>query len=433
MIEAPGIRYVRSGDATLAWQAIGEQPVDVIEVAGLFSHLEAKWEEPGLVRWISDVARFARVILFDRRGVGLSDRVTGDVAPTMEHLVADVESVLDAAGSREAVVVGIGDGGKTAAAFAAAHPERTRTLVLYNALPMRPQWALDRDMDEALAAIERGWGAGAAADLMGDTGLQAYFARVERRACTPHAAAIMMRAAFFEDLGDRLPTIRVPTVVHHFREHTGQPAEAARRAAEAIPGARHIEVSGYSADAQVRERRGLAALLEELVTGSIAVRDDERMLTAVLFTDIVGSTGKAAQLGNRRWKELLDEHDRLATRTVESARGRLVKTTGDGLLAHFDAAARAVGCARAMAAEALRLGLPLRVGLHVGDCDRRGDDIGGMTVHIAARVLALAGSNEVLVTSSVRDALVGTGLAFERRGQHALRGVPGRWMLYLAR
>jgi len=418
VLESPEARYVRSNGASLAWQVVGDHPVDVIEIAGMLTHLEAKWEEPGLVRWISDLARFSRVILFDRRGVGLSDHFSGDAAPTLADLVADVVAVLDAAASRRAIVVGISDGGKTAAAFAAAHPERTQALVLYNSIWLRPQWQpADASADEFVAAIEKEWGTGVMAGALGDDVLRAYCARVERRACTPTAAGAMLRTVLAEDLGDVLPRIHVPTIVHHFCEHPGVNVEAARRAANTIPGARLVEMPGYSADAQVRERRALANAIEELVTGAISIRDDDRVLAAVLFTDIVESTGRIADLGDRRWKEILDEHDRFAMRLVNDAGGRIVKNTGDGLLAIFDGAARAIGCARGLALEAVRLGIPIRVGLHVGDCERRGEDIGGMTVNIAARVLALAGRNEILVTSTVRDALVGTDVTFEVHGK----------------
>lgn len=208
-----------------------------------------------------------------------------------------------------------------------------------------------------------------------------------------------------------------------------QPAGAARLAAAAIPGARYLEIPRYSADAQVRERRGLAGAIEEVVTGTVSVRDDDRVLAEVLFTDIVDSTEKMAELGDLRWKELLDEHDRLADEAVDAARRHVVRNTGDGMLAYFDGAALAVGCVRAMMADARRIGLPLPVSVHVGDCERRGDDIGGTTVHIAARVLALSGANEVLVTSTVRDALV--DIATEARDETRLRAVPGSWLLFV--
>lgn len=429
MLEVPEVRYARSGEVSLAYQVVGEGPVDLVEVAGMFSHLEAKWEEPGLTRSVADLARFARVILFDRRGVGLSDGISGDRAPTLDDLVDDVAAVMDAAGSRNAVVVGVGDGGKIAAAFAAARPERCRALVLYNTIPLANDAAL-ADAARIVADIERGWGTGVMAERMGAAELRAYFARVERRACTPRAAMVMLHAMAVTDLTDRLPQIRVPTLVLHYRDHPGQPAEGARRAVAMIPGARYVEVPGYSADGQVRERRGLAAAIEEFLTGSASVADADRVLVAVLFTDIVGSTERAADLGDRRWRDLIDEHDRRVQRAVEAAGGCLVKTTGDGALARFDGAARAVRCAQALVAEAKRLGIPVRAGLHVGECDQRGDDIGGMTVNIAARVLALAGANEVLATSTLREALVGTEISFVARGEEALRGVPGTWQLF---
>jgi len=429
VIEAPEVRYVRNGGASLAYQVVGNGPIDLVEASGMFSHLEAKWEEPGLTRFIADLARFARVILFDRRGIGLSDRVTGDVAPTLDELVSDVAAVMDAVGSSKAVLLGVGDGGMIATAFAGAHPERTRAVVLYNSLPLFPFEDMV-DAEEILAAIERGWGTGAMATRMGAEELRSYFARIERRACTPRAASLMLRQILNTDLIDVLRTLSVPTLVHHYRDHPGQPASASRRAAALVPGAVYVEVPGYSADAQLRERRGLAAAIEELVTGTVSVTDGDRVLAAVLFTDIVDSTEHAAELGDLRWRELLDEHDRRVRRAVEAAAGRVIKTTGDGVLACFDGASRAVRCAQTLVSEAKRLGMPVRAGVHVGECERRGDDIGGMTVHVAARVLARAGANEILVTSTVRESLVGSDIPFDSRGTEALRGVPGAWGIF---
>jgi class 3 adenylate cyclase len=289
------------------------------------------------------------------------------------------------------------------------------------------------EFDENVGRVEREWGTGVMASLMGAEGLRSYFARVERRACTPNAAAVMLRARFDTDLGGVLPTLRVPTLIMHYRDHPAVPVEGARHAAASIPGARYIELPGYSADGQLRERRGLAAAIEQFLTGATSVVDTDRLLAAVLFTDIVGSTERAAELGDRRWREVLDEHDRRVRRAVEAAGGRVVKTTGDGVLACFDGAARAVRCAHALVSEAKRLGIPVRAGVHVGECERRGDDIGGMTVHVAARVLALAKADEVLATSTVREALVGTGIGFDLRGTETLRGVPGAWSVFVAR
>lgn len=430
MLEAPEVRYARNGDVSLAYQVVGNGPVDVVEVAGMFTHLEAKWEEPGLVRWMADLTRFARLILFDRRGVGLSDRTAGDAAPTVDELVSDVDAVMKAAGSDNAVVVGIGDGGVVATAFAAAYPQATKALVLYNAIVLVPP---ERGLDDAtIAQIRQEWGTGVMAARMGAEELRPYFARVERRACTPSAAASLAKSIFESRVEDSLPRIAVPTLVLHYRDHPGVSAAAAREVAAKIPDARYLEAPGYSADGAVRERRGLAAAIEELLTGAASVTDADRVLAAVLFTDIVGSTERAAGLGDRRWRDLLDEHDRIVRRSIEAAGGRVVKSTGDGALACFDGAARAVRCAQALLADAKRIGIPLRAAIHVGECERRGQDIGGMTVNIAARLLALAAADEVLTTSTVREALVGTTIAFESRGTETFRGVPGAWSVFAA-
>jgi class 3 adenylate cyclase len=433
VIDVPEVRYVRNGGVSLAYQVVGNGPIDILEMTGSLTHLEAKWEEPGLTRSVADLARFARVIVFDRRGIGLSDRIAGDTAPTLNELVGDVGAVMDAAGSREAVMLGVGDGAKIAAAFAALHPERTRALVLYNSLPLVVAEGEIHDADALIDEVERGWGTGVMASVMGAQDLRAYFARIERRACTPRAAAIMFHALLTTNLEELLPSIRVPTLVQHYRDHPGQPAKAARRTAAMIPGARYVEVPGWSADGQLRERRGLAAAIEEFLTGSASVTDTDRFLAAVLFTDIVRSTERAAELGDHRWREVLDEHDRRVRRAVEAAGGRFVKSTGDGVLASFDGVARAVRCAQALVDEAQHLGVPVRAGIHVGECERRGDDIGGMTVHVAARVLARAGINEVLVTSTAREALIGAGIDFDACGTETLRGVPGTWSLFVLR
>jgi len=275
MIEIPEVRYARNGSVSLAYQVVGDGPIDVVEVSGIFTHLEAKWDEPGLTRSVADLARFARVILFDRRGVGLSDRTAGEVAPTLDELVSDIRAVMEAAGSYEAVVLAVGDGGIPATAFAVKHPEATRALVLYNSVVLPPTQGVD---EESFAHIEREWGTGAMAARMGSEELRSYFARVERRACTPHAAKVMFRALFANDLESVLPSITAPTLVLQYRDHPNVSSEAARKVATAIPGARYVEMPGYSIDGQVRERRGLATAIEEFVTGAATVTDADRVL-----------------------------------------------------------------------------------------------------------------------------------------------------------
>jgi len=253
MIEIPEVRYARNGSVSLAYQVVGDGPIDVVEVSGIFTHLEAKWDEPGLTRSVADLARFARVILFDRRGVGLSDRTAGEVAPTLDELVSDIRAVMEAAGSYEAVVLAVGDGGIPATAFAVKHPEATRALVLYNSVVLPPTQGVD---EESFAHIEREWGTGAMAARMGSEELRSYFARVERRACTPHAAKVMFRALFANDLESVLPSITAPTLVLQYRDHPNVSSEAARKVATAIPGARYRDSRRtLRRDARLLDRR----------------------------------------------------------------------------------------------------------------------------------------------------------------------------------
>jgi class 3 adenylate cyclase/alpha-beta hydrolase superfamily lysophospholipase len=440
VIVAPEVRYARSGDLSIAYQVVGEGPVDLILVPGMLDHLDTTWEQPETVRSLEAMARFSRVILFDRRGSGMSDRLPADVVPTAEEQVQDVLAVLDAVGTRAAVVIGVADGGAVALSFVVAHPERVRGLALYSVAacgvqrPGFPWGPTAEVLDQWLALGEREWGTGAFAMLFGESSeaVRAAIARMERRACTPRAAVAMARTAFERDLRPLLPRIRVPTVVIATRDHPLIPVDGVRYLAEHIAGARYIERAGFSTLEEVT-RRGLAEAVEELVTGSAAVAHSDRVLVAVLFTDIVDSTGHAARLGDRRWHDLLNEHDQRVRAAVERAGGRIVKTTGDGVLARFDGAGRALACAQVIVAEGHRLGLGVRAGVHAGDCEPRGDDLAGLTVHVGARVAALAGTGEVLVTGTVRDLVLGSGLGFEERGTHALRGVPGEWAVLALR
>jgi class 3 adenylate cyclase len=349
---------------------------------------------------------------------------------------------MDAAGSGAATILGIADGGPVAITFAVRHPVRTRALVLESAFPSgraRPDypWGPSADaLERWFAVVERDWGTGVMARPFRDPRpeVRHAFARMERRACTPRAAAALTRAATEIDVRDLLPAVRAPTLVVHHRDHPFHPVEGARLLAAGIPGARYVENTfAFSALDEVAARRGLVEAIEEFLVGSAGPTDADRFLAAVLFTDIVDSTGRAAALGDRRWRDVLDEHDRRVRATVERAGGRVVKSTGDGVLACFDGAARAARCARAIAAEAPHLGLLVRAGLHAGECERRGDDLAGMTVHVAARIAALAGPGEVLATGTIRDVLVGTDVAFEERGRHVLRGVPGEWLVVALR
>jgi class 3 adenylate cyclase len=442
-VTLPGeVRYARSGGLSIAYQVVGSGPIDLVEVSGFLNHLETTAEEPGLVRFVVGLARFSRVLLFDKRGVGLSDRLPADTVPTLAERIDDVRAVMDAVGSRQAVVLGIADGGPVAAGFAATYPGRTRALVLSGTTPCgrrRPgyDWGPTVETGEAWAGVvERDWGTGVMARAFPDAGAEVreVFARMERRACTPRAAAALVRAALETDVRDLLPTIRVPTLVVHHPDHPVFPVTGARHLAERIPGARyHEHAFPFSALAEICARKGLAEVVEEFLTGSAPCADADRVLAAVLFTDIVDSTAHAARLGDRGWHDVLDDHDRRVRAAVEGAGGRVVKTTGDGVLARFDAAGRAVRCAQAIVAEGGQLGLGVRAGVHAGECEVRGDDLAGLTVHVGARVTALAAAGEVLVTGTVRDLVIGSDLAFEERGRYVLRGVPGEWTVLAVR
>jgi class 3 adenylate cyclase len=436
------VRYARSGELSIAYQVVGSAALDLVEVSGFLNHLEITAEEPGLVRFVDALARFSRVLLFDKRGVGLSDRLPADVVPTLDERIDDVRAVMDAVGSREAVILGIADGGPVAARFAAAYPERTRALILDATTACGRQrpgypWGPTAEMVEAWAGIiERAWGTGVMAEAFPDTApeVRQAFARMERRACTPRAAAALMRAALETDVRDVLPVIRAPTLIVHHRDHPVFPVAGARYLADSIPGARYHEHSfPFSPLDEICSRKGLADAVEEFLTGSVTPEDAGRILAAVLFTDIVDSTARAAALGDRRWHDVLDDHDTRARAAVERAGGRVVKTTGDGVLAHFDAVGRAVRCAQEIVAEGRRLGLAVRAGVHAGECEVRSDDLAGMTVHVGARIAALAAAGEVLVSGTVRDMVIGSDLAFEERGRHVLRGVPGEWTVLAVR
>jgi class 3 adenylate cyclase/pimeloyl-ACP methyl ester carboxylesterase len=442
-VTLPGeVHYAHSGDLSIAYQVVGGGPIDLIEVSGFLNHLETTAEEPGLVRFVVALTRFSRVLLFDKRGVGLSDRLPADVVPTLAERVDDVRAVMEAVGSREAVILGIADGGPVAVGFAATYPDRTRALVLSATTPCGRQrpgypWGPTVEMAEAWAdVVERDWGTGVMARAFRDGGeeVREAFARMERRACTPRAAASLVRAALETDVRDLLPAIRAPTLVVHHHDHPVFAVAGARYLADHIPGARYQEYAfPFSPLGEVCGRRGLAEAVEEFLTGRASPVDADRLLAAVLFSDIVDSTAHAAQLGDRRWHDVLDDHDQRVRAAVERAGGQVIKTTGDGVLARFDAAGRAVRCAQTIVTEGRRLGLAVRAGVHAGECEVRGDDLAGLTVHVGARVTALAAAGEVLVTGTVRDLVIGSDLAFDERGRHVLRGLPGEWTVLAVR
>jgi len=435
----PEVRYARSGDLSIAWFEHGEGPLDIVYVPGFISNADLVWEMPVYRYAIERMATFGRVITFDKRGTGLSDRSLGhgSVAERMD----DIRAVMDAAGCARAALVGISEGGPLAIAFAATYPDRVMSLVLW-ATFARYLWAEDfpEGLDPALILeiIDEAAGRFGTGEVLRQfvTGIpddeenRRLIARYERGASTPAMARAILRQNVHMDVRGALPALTVPTFVLHRTGDAIVPVQLGRSIAEHVEGARWLELPGdFHLDGSVGGERDSLGAIQEFLTGTTDAPRADRVLATVLFTDIVDSTGRAAQLGDRRWREVLDAHDAGARRELVRGDGREVKTTGDGFLAVFDGPARAIRCAEAITRTARTAGLEVRAGLHTGECEVRGDDVAGMAVHIGSRVAALAGPGEVLVTSTVRDLVMGSDIEFADRGRHELKGVPGEWQV----
>ena len=418
----------------IAYQVIGDGPIDLVLVPGFISHVEGWWEEPLCARFLERLAGFSRLILFDKRGTGLSDREFG--VPTLEQRMDDVRAVMAAADSARAAVLGISEGGAMSALFAATYPERTAALVLYGTFAEFRSWVPTREhLERMLRAMDEEWGTGNslphfAPSLAGEPRFRRWWARFERSGASPGAAMALMRMNSEIDVRHVLPAIRVPTLVLHRTDDVTVDVEAGRYQAAHIPGATYVELPGVDHLAFAGDAEPVLAEIEEFLTGVRPVAEPDRVLATVLFTDIVDSTKRAAALGDRHWREVLEAHHAATRRELGRHRGREVKTLGDGFLAAFDGPARAVRCAAAIAAAVRPLGITVRAGLHTGECEVMGDDLGGLAVHIAARVAAQAGPGEVLVSSTVKDLVAGSGLRFDDRGPRALKGIPDEWRLF---
>jgi class 3 adenylate cyclase len=432
-------RYAKSGDLHIAYTVQGDGPTDLVWIPPWISQVEYLWAEPSLERVMARLTRFARVITFDRRGSGLSDPLFG--APTLEDQMDDVLAVMDAAGSKEAAICGTLEGGPMASLFAATFPERTSALVLY-ATFARATWAPDYEwawpaelrnahMDELVEHWGEGWVAGSVApSQQSDPNFMEWAGRLERLAASPSTIRRIFDLIGGFDVRDVLPSIRVPTLVMHRTEDSFLKVEHSRYIASKIPGARYVELEGGDNMFSIGDSEGLLGEIEEFLTGTRHEREPDRMLATVMFTDIVESTRRAAEMGDRGWRFLLERHDALFRQALERHRGREVKRTGDGFLATFDGPARAIRCAASVAEAMGTLGLEVRAGLHTGELEVMDGDLGGLAVHIASRVMHCAGPNEVLVSGTVKDLVVGSGIDFEDRGERELRGVPGEWRLY---
>jgi class 3 adenylate cyclase len=439
VIERSSVRYTQAGDVNVAYQIVGDGELDLVLVQGFVSHLDLLWENPHMTRFLDGLTSFARVILFDKRGTGLSDRSVG--VPTLEERMDDVRAVMDAAGSPQAVLMGVSEGAPMSLLFAATYPGRTSALVLHGGMA-RSTWAPDYPWAPPVEALVESatelvqpilytgedidiW----APELADDRAAKDWLARYRRAGISPDGVPDLYAMFFNIDVRHVLPTLQVPTLVLHRHGDRVVNWRAGRWMAEQIPGARFVRLSGQNhfpwndCDDVVEEIR-------EFLTGVRFAAEPDRVLATVMFTDVVSSTERAASLGDRRWKELIDDHDAAVRHRLEAFRGREVKTTGDGFLATFDGPARAIRCGAAIRDAASALGLEVRIGLHTGEIEMRGDDVGGLAVHIGQRVSALAQQSEILVSSTVKDLVAGSGIEFEPRGEHELKGVPDSWRLF---
>ena len=431
----PETRYALSGDINIAYQVMGTGPLDIVMVPGFVSHVEFTHELAGYTAFLRRLSTFARVVTFDKRGQGLSDRISG--APSLEQRMDDVRAVMDDIGSQRAVIVGFSEGSAMSVLFAATYPERVVQLILFGGFAFST--FLSNDHEERIGRLVKAWGTGEVMKTVipsqaANQDAVSQFAKLERLSASPGAVRAIALLNAQIDIRPILPTVQVPTLVLHRRLDARVPIELGRELAARIPNAKFIEYPDGDHAFWTGDTEALLGDIEEFVTGHRegSSAELERVLATVLFTDIVDSTRSAAEMGDQSWRRLLDSHDQLAQRMIERHRGILVKNTGDGILATFDGPGRAVRCALAFGTAALQIGLPLRAGLHTGEIEVRGRDIGGIAVHAAARVMAQSRSSEVLVSRVVTDLVAGAGLKFAERGSHEFKGLPGRWDLFAA-
>ncbi|HEY1591660.1 MAG TPA: adenylate/guanylate cyclase domain-containing protein [Solirubrobacteraceae bacterium] len=428
----PPTRYARSGDARIAYQVLGGGPPDVVFIGGPASHLDLQWDDPNLARTMQRYASFCRLIRFDRRGTGLSD--AADRALTLELQADDLEAVIDAVGSARIALIAAGDAG-AGAMYAASRPDRVSALVLVNVTVAGGVVPDSEQREMMLELVENHWGEGRFVSLFApsradDPSFVEWWTRFERACVSPSTARKLIELNFSADLSGVLPAIRVPTLVLQQRDNPLASLQAGIEAAALIPGARFVEAPGSDSYDWPSSDDPEMDLIEEFLTGRRSQRTPERVLATVMFTDIVGSTDRAAEVGDRAWRKLLDRHNELIEERIDRYRGRVIKTVGDGFLVTFDGPARAVRCAQEIVECVKPLDLSVRCGLHTGECELIDDDVGGIAVHIGARVCATARGDEVLASSTVKDLVVGSELGFEDRGPHQLRGVPGEWRLF---
>jgi class 3 adenylate cyclase len=444
-VAVPETRYAtRSDGVSIAYQVLGDGPIDLVFCSGFVSHLDLQWTNPGVTRFLRRLSSFCRLALYDKAGTGVSDPIPH--VPTLEERVDEIRTVMDAAGMERAALFGESEGGPAALLFGATYPERTAGLILYgsvvNGSPTDSELealGIDPSVAETkwseFESVVDNWGEGRTLDLLapsiaGNRAARMGFATFERAAVSPRMARGLLDSYRQIDVTDALSVISAPTLVLHRRDDWIDIA-AGRYLADNVPGAQFVELEGTDHAYFTQDSDAILDHVERFLTGSTATADPDRVLATVLFTDIVDSTTRATQLGDSRWRELLERHDALVRVRVENAGGRVIKSTGDGALATFNGPARAIRCAQEVVEEAEgQLDLELRAGVHTGECEAIGDDLGGLAIHIGARVAARAAPREVLVSSTVKDLVVGSAMKFADRGEHDLKGVPGSWRLY---
>jgi pimeloyl-ACP methyl ester carboxylesterase len=432
------VQYADSGGINIAYQAFGEGSIDLVFVAGAMTNLAVLWEQPDYRRFCERLASFTRLILFDKRGMGLSERVQ---IGTLEERMDDVRAVLDAAGSEQAALLGVSEGGPMSILFAATYPERARALILCGAEVKEEKtddwpWgeSTREEFEEWIALVPKHWGKGQSLGYFvpsreDDEEMVAWFGRLQMQSGSPREAEVIMRMAFAIDVRDVVPAVKIPTLVLHRTGDLVSHVENGRWLARTIEGARLVELPGAD-HAPFVDADEILDEIQEFLTGVREPAEPDRVLATVLFTDIVGSTDRALELGDRRWRDLLERHNEVVRRDLGRFRGHEVDTAGDGFFATFDGPARAIRCARSVVDDVRALGLEIRAGLHTGECELSGSAVRGIAVHTGARVASMAGPGEVLVSSTVRDLVAGSGIEFAERGIHELKGIPGEWRLY---
>ncbi len=429
----PETRYAHAGEVSIAYQVFGRGGLDLVVLSTFWNQVEHHWELPSFARALDRLGSFARVVIFDKRGSGLSDRVTG--TPSAEERMEDIHAVMEAVGIDRPALLGASEGGTLSALFAATYPQQVEALIIYGSSACWADSVSETDLALLRGYFDEGWGSGdfagfIAPSLSDDEGFRRWFARLERLTATPGAARELIRWNFGIDVRAALPAITSPTLVLHRSGDLCAPVSAGRFIAESIAGARFVELPGDEHYPFVGDVDRVLDEIEEFLTGERLHRETDRILATVLFTDIANSTEHAAALGDRRWHDLLERHDTVVRNQLRRFGGREVKRTGDGFLATFDGPARGIRCAAAIRDALGQVGLEVRSGLHTGECELLDDDIGGIAVHIAARVNGLASAGDVLVSGTVKDLVVGSEIKFAPRGETPLKGVPGRWPLY---